>query len=117
LLFELTQRQEQLAADEEKFWQEQLVTLLQAANAQDEELLLQQQSAAANAHLAVLRRSHALNDCFLIMPGEGNSPFATINGFRIGRARALQPHLSHASYAFRLRHRASSHVQCRLAGG
>ena len=86
-MFVLTRRQEQLAADEEKFWQEQLVTLLQAANAQDEELLLQQQSAAANAHLAVLRRSHALNDCFLIMPGEGNSPFATINGFRIGRPR------------------------------
>ncbi len=80
--------QAQLAADEERFWQEQLVTLLQAANAQDEEQCLQQQSEAANAHLAVLRRSHVLNDCFLIMPSEsGSSPFGTINGFKIGNCR------------------------------
>jgi hypothetical protein len=43
------------------------------------------QTEAANAHLAVLRRSNVLNDCFLIMPGEG-SPFNTINGFKIGTA-------------------------------
>lgn len=33
----------------------------------------------------VLRRTHVLNDCFLILPGQNNSsPFATINGCRIG---------------------------------
>ncbi len=43
----LTLLQARLAADEERFWQEQLVTLLQAANARDEELCLLQQVNAA----------------------------------------------------------------------
>ncbi len=39
----LTLVQARLATDEERFWQEQLVTLLQAANARDEEQCLLQQ--------------------------------------------------------------------------
>lgn len=91
----LTASQAQLAADEESFWQEQLVTLLQAASAQDEEQALRQQTEAANAHLAVLRRSHVLNDCFHIMPGDSaSSPFSTINGFKIGIAVFVPPFVS-----------------------